>query len=88
MKQFSFLELTRTTLELQRVTTKNPKEVEAGKRLAESNRKKERSEETSEIGGQQSKPILWNWGCYSSGSDRWSWLLHSSNQEYRATKPK
>ena len=26
--------------ELQRVTTKNPKKVEAGKRLAESNRKK------------------------------------------------
>ena len=28
------------TKELQRVTTKNPKKVEAGKRLAESNRKK------------------------------------------------
>ena len=33
----------------------------------------ERSEETSEIGGQRSKPILWNWGCLSSGSYRWSW---------------
>ena len=29
-----------TTKEPQRVTTKNPKKVEAGKRLAESNRKK------------------------------------------------
>ena len=28
------------TKEVQRVTTKNPKKVEAGKRLAESNRKK------------------------------------------------
>ena len=69
------------TKEPQRVTTKNPKKVEAGKRLAESNRKKERSEEkrTSEIGGQQSKPILWHRSCYSSGSYRWSWLLHLSN---------
>ena len=71
--------------EPQRVTTKNPKKVEAGKRLAESNRKKSKSEETSETGGQWSKPILRNWGCYSSRSDRWSWLLHLSNQR-RATK--
>ena len=26
--------------------------------------------------------------CYSSGSDRWSWLLHLSNQERRSTKTK
>ena len=48
------------------------------------------SEETSETGGQRkleaSKPILWNWRFYSSGSNRWSWLLHLSNQERRATK--
>ena len=64
--------------EPQRVTTKNPKKVEAGKRLAESNRKKREANErrTSEIGDQRSKPILWNWGCLSSGSYRWSWLLH------------
>ena len=62
------------TKEPQRVTTKNPKKVEAGKRLAESNRK--------------SKPILWNWSCLSSGSYRWSWLLHLSNQERRATTTK
>ena len=29
--------------------------------------------------------ILQNWGCYSYGSYRWSWLLHLSNQERRAT---
>ena len=77
------------TKEPQRVTTKNPKKVEAGKRLAESNRKKREAKEkrrTSEIGGKRSKPILWNWGCLSSGSYRWSWLLHLSNQESRATK--
>ena len=33
-------EVQQITKELQRVTTKNPKKVEAGKRLAESNRKK------------------------------------------------
>ena len=79
------------TKEPQQVTTKNPKKVEAGKRLAESNRKKREKKEkrrTSEIGGQRSKPILWNWGCLSSGSYRWSWLLHLSNQESRATTTK
>ena len=66
------------TKEPQRVTTKNPKKVEAGKRLAESNHKKREAKKrgTSEIGGHRSKPILWNWGCYSSGSYRWSSLLH------------
>ena len=51
---------TQVMKEPQRVTTKKPKKVEAGKRLAESNRKKRGSEETSEIGGQRSKPILRN----------------------------
>ena len=86
-----------TKNEPQRVTTKNPKKVEQGKRLAESNHKKrevkkreEQRKEQSEIGEKQSKPILQNWGRYSSGSYRWSWLLHLSNQESRATfiKPK
>ena len=78
----------RVTKEPQRVTAKNPKKVEAGKRLAESNCKKREAKKkrTSEIGGQRCKPVLWNWGCYSSGSYRWSWLLHLSNQERRATK--
>ena len=34
------MQLQQIMKELQRVTTKNPKKVEAGKRLAESNRKK------------------------------------------------
>ena len=78
----------RAMKEPQQVTTKNPKKEEAGKRLAEGNRKKREAKKkrTSKIGGQRSKPILWNWGCYSSGSYRWSWLLHLSNQERRATK--
>ena len=79
------------TKEPQQVTTKNPKKVEAGKRLAESNRKKREEKEkrrTSEIGEKQSKPILWNWGCLSSGSYRWSWLLHLLNQESRTTTTK
>ena len=70
-------QVTQVTKEVQRVTTKNPKKVEAGKRLAESRRSEEKR--TSEIGGQWSKPILWNRSCYSSGSYRWSWLLHLSN---------
>ena len=82
------------TKEPQRVTTKNPKKVEVGKRLAESNRKKrevkkrEEKRRTSETGGQQSKPILQNWGCLTSESYRWPWLLHLSNQESRATTTK
>ena len=67
--------------QVQQITTKNPKKVEAGKRLAESNHKKREVKK-------QSKPILWNWGCYSSGGYRWSWLLHLSNQESRATTTK
>ena len=35
--------------ELQRVTTKNPKKVEAGKRLAESNRKKREAKKQSNL---------------------------------------
>ena len=69
-------QVTQVTKEAQRVTTKNPKKVEAGKRLAESNRK------------QRSKPILRYRSCCSSGSYRWSWLLHLSNQESRATTTK
>ena len=62
------------TKEPQRVTAKNPKKVEAGKRLAESNRK--RREAKKQVKLEASKPILWNWGCYSSESYRWSWLFH------------
>ena len=79
-----------TKKEPQRVTTKNPKKVEAGKRLAENKRKKREAKKREEQAkleksGERSKPILWHRSCYSSGSDRWSWLLHLSNQESRAT---
>ena len=58
--------------EAQRVTTKNPKKVEAGKRLAESNRKKREAKKREQAKLEASKPILRNWGCLSSGSYRWS----------------
>ena len=68
-----------------RVVIKNPKKVEHGKRLAVHNRKKreEQRKEPAKLGktASGSKPILRNWGCYSSESDRWSWLLHLSNKE-------
>ena len=70
------------TKEPQQVTTKNLKKVEADKRLAAHNHRR-REEQGKDF--QQSKPILRNWGCYSSGSYKWSWLLHLSNQESRAT---
>ena len=70
----------------QRVTTKNPKKVEAGMRLAESNRKKREAKKQAKL--EASKPILWNWGHYGSRGYRWSWLLHLSNQESRATATK
>ena len=72
------------TKEPQRVTTKDPKKVEAGKRLAANQSQKKRSKEerrTSTIGEDWSKPILRHWSCSSCGGDRWSWLLHLSNQE-------
>ena len=68
---------------VQRVTTNNQRKVEAGKRLAESNHKKREVKKQVQL--EASKPTLWNWGCYSSGSYRWSWLLHLSNQESRAS---
>ena len=83
-------QVTQVAKELQRVTTKNLKKVEAGTRLAVHNhrRREEQRKKTREIGKdcQWSKPILRNWGCYNSGSYRWSWLLHLSKQERRSTK--
>ena len=71
--------------EPQRVTTKDPKKVEAGKRLAAINRKKreakKREEQAQLEKTHQSKPILRHQSCHSSGSDRWSWLLHLLVQE-------
>ena len=78
------------TKEPQRVTTKNPNKVEAGKGWLRAivRREKRRKRRTIEIGEKWRKPILWNWGCLSSGSYRRYWLLHLSNQESRATTTK
>ena len=73
--------------EPQRVTTKDPKKVEVGKRLAaikakkREEKKREEQAKLEKIGVNQYYGIE---GCYSSGSDRWSWLLHLSVQARRA----
>ena len=74
--------------EPQRVTTKNPKKVEAGNRLAESNHKKNGVKKQAKLEASRVNQILWNWGCYSSGSYRWSWLLHLLVQKRQATTTK
>ena len=80
-------------VQAQRVTTKDPKKVEAGKRLAAINHKKrevEKREEQAQLEKTTCRvillPILWYQSCYSSGSDRWPWFLHLSYQERRNTK--
>ena len=76
--------------EQQRVTTKDPKKVDVGKRLSAINHKKreakkrERRTSTIREDCQRNEPILWHRGCYSCEGDRWSWLLHLSNQERRS----
>ena len=77
--------------EPQRVTTKNPKKVEVGKRLAESNRKKREVKKRKEQVKLEASGVNQYYGigdCLSSGSYRWSWLLHLSNQKSRATTTK
>ena len=77
----------RVMKEPQRVTTKNPKKVGAGKRLAESNHKK-REAKKREQAKLEASGVNQYYGIgavISSGSYRWSWLLHFSNQESRAT---
>ena len=82
--------------QVQRVTTKNPKKVEAGKRLAESNRKKREVKKQAKlevIGVNQYYGIgavlaLGVIGSLSSGGYRQSWLLHLLNQERRAITTK
>ena len=75
------------TKELQRVTTKSPKKVEAGRRLAESNRKKREAKKPAKLEVSRVNQY-YRIGCLSSGGYRWSWLLHLSNQESRATTTK
>ena len=78
----------RVMKEPQRVITKDPKKVEDGKRLAAINRKKrevKKREEQAQLERTASGVNqYYGIGAVSSGSDRWSWLLHLSNQERRA----
>ena len=62
--------------QVQQVTTKNPKKVEAGKRLAESNRKKREVKKQAKLEASRVNQYYGIGGCLSSGSYRWSWLLH------------
>ena len=87
--------------EPQRVTTKDPKKVEVGKRLAAINRKKREAKKREEqaqlerIGVNQyyGMALLCDPGPAASigailalGVDRWSWLLHLSVQERSAER--
>ena len=70
--------------EPQRVTTKDPKKVEAGKRLAAISCKKREVKKREEQAQLVSIGVNQYYGIgavYSSGSDRWPWLLHLSVQE-------
>ena len=62
--------------EPQQVTTKDPKKVEAGKRLAANNHKNREVKKREEQAQLEKSRVNHNWSCYSSGSYRWSWLLH------------
>ena len=80
-------------VQAQQVTTKDPKKVEAGKRLAAINHKKregKKREEQVELEKTASRVNQY----YRTGAiialgvigGRWSWLLHLSVQERRSTK--
>ena len=75
---------------MQRVTTKNPKKVEAGKRLAESNRKKRevKKREQAKLEASGVNQYYGIGAVIALGVIVWSWLLHLSNQESRATATK
>ena len=77
----------RVTKEPQRVTTKNPKKVEAGKRLAESNRKKREVKKQVKleasgvnqyygIGAVIALRVVITFIGPRKEIYRWSWLLH------------
>ena len=72
--------------QVQRVTTKNPKKVEAGKRLAESHHKKREVKKREQAKLEASRVNqYYGIGAVIALGYRWSWLLHLSNQESRAT---
>ena len=71
-----------TTKEPQRVTMKDPNKVKAGKRLAEYNHRKREVKKAQGGGVNQYYGIGAVNSCWG---DRWSWLLHLSNQERQAS---
>ena len=77
------------TKEPQRVTMKNPKKVEAGKMLAESNHKKtevKKREEQVKLEASGTNQYYGIGAVLALGViGTWSWLLHLLNQESRAT---
>ena len=73
--------------EPQRVTMKDPKKVEAGKRLAAINRKKREVKKREEQAKLEKIGVNQYYGIgavIALGVYRWSWLLHLSVQERRA----
>ena len=73
--------------ELQQVTTKNPKKVEAGKRLAESNHQKREVKKREEQVKLEKNRVnqYYGIGAVIALGVIGGWLLHLSNQESRAT---
>ena len=82
--------------EVQRVTTKNPKKVKAGKRLAESNRKKREAKKQAKLEASGNwRPVNQYYGIGAvialgviGGLGYLFIYLHLSNQESRATATK
>ena len=74
--------------EPQQVTTKNPKKVEAGKRLAEHNRNKreERRKEQAQLEKSGVNQYYGIGAVIALGVIGGLWLLHLSEQERRSTK--
>ena len=70
------------TKEPQQVTTKDPKKVEAGKRLAAINCKKKEAKKREEQAQLEKRGVNQYYGIravIALGGDRWSWLLDLSN---------
>ena len=76
------------TMQVQQVTTKNPKKVEAGKRLAESNHKKREAKKQAKLEASGVNQYYGIGAVLALGVIGGLWLLHLSNQESRATTMK
>ena len=76
--------------QIQQVTAKDPKKVEAGKRLVEYNRRKREELKAQKSESKQVEPVLTSSQCYgigavlAGGGDRQSWLLRLPSQERRS----